>query len=123
MALGTDALLQPWDHLDMYGYPPISILRQVLNKLKQSEGARLTLIAPCWPQKEWFPDLLGMLVDSPRILPARSDLLRQPHFHRFHLNLQALHLHAWRLSSVTRDIEAFRGGRPLASLLLGAVPL
>ena len=32
-------------------------------------------------------------------LPKRRDLLRQPHFHRFHDNLPLLRLAAWRLSS------------------------
>ena len=34
-------------------------------------------------------------------LPKRRDLLRQPHFHRFHDNLPLLRLAAWRLSSVS----------------------
>ena len=32
-------------------------------------------------------------------LSSRKDLLRQPHFHRFHQNLPMLQLTAWRLSS------------------------
>ena len=32
-------------------------------------------------------------------LPRSKDLLRQPHFHRFHLGVSRLSLHAWRLSS------------------------
>ena len=58
-----------------------------------------TLIAPFWPQREWFPDLLELLSDVPITLSSRKDLLRQPHFHRFHQNLPMLQLTAWRLSS------------------------
>ena len=123
MALGTDAFLQPWDYLEMYAYPPINIIRRVLNKLRQSTEARMTLIAPLWPQKEWFPDLLDLLADPPKILPCRRDLLSQPHFHRYHRNLHALALVGWRLSSVLREREAFRQGRPLPSLLQLATPL
>ena len=54
---------------------------------------------PFWPEMEWFPDLLESLVDPPLRLPERRDLLIQPHFHRFHLGLQSLRLHAWRLSN------------------------
>ena len=54
---------------------------------------------PFWPQREWFPDLLELLSDIPKELPKRRDLLRQPHFHRFHENLPMLRLTAWRLSS------------------------
>ena len=60
---------------------------------------RSHLIAPFWPQREWFPDLLELLSDIPIELPKRRDLLRQPHFHRFHENLPMLRLTAWRLSS------------------------
>ena len=96
---GTDALLQPWDDLQAYASPPIAIIRRVLLKLRSSKNCELTLIAPFWPQRDWFPDLLELLSDVPVTLSSRRDLLRQPHFHRFHLNLPMLQLTAWRLSS------------------------
>ena len=96
---GMDALLQPWDNLQAYAFPPIAIIRRVLVKLKSSKNCELTLIAPFWLQREWFPDLLELLSDVPITLSSRKDLLRQPHFHRFHQNLPMLQLTAWRLSS------------------------
>ena len=98
-AAGTDALLQPWDNLRAYAFPPIAIIRRVLIKLRSLKNCELTLIAPFWPQREWFPDLLELLSDVPITLSSRKDLLRQPHFHRFHQNLLMLQLTAWRLSS------------------------
>ena len=98
-AAGTDALLQPWDNLQAYAFLPIAIIRRVLVKLRSSRNCELTLIAPFWPQREWFPDLLELLSDVPIALSSRKDLLRQPHFHRFHQNLPMLQLTAWRLSS------------------------
>ena len=98
-AAGTDALLQPWDNLQAYAFPPIAIIRRVLVKLRSSKNCELALIAPFWPQREWFPDLLELLSDVPITLSSRKDLLRQPHFHRFHQNLPMLQLTAWRLSS------------------------
>ena len=98
-AAGTDALLQPWDDLQAYAFPPIAIIRRVLVKLRSSRNCELTIIAPFWPQREWFPDLLELLSDVPITLSSRKDLLRQPHFHRFHQNLPMLQLTAWRLSS------------------------
>ena len=38
-------------------------------------------------------------MEPPVSLPFRRDLLRQPHFHRFHLQLHVLQLHGWRLWS------------------------
>ena len=98
-AAGTDAFLQPWDDLQAYAFPPIAIIRRVLLKLRSSKNYELTLIAPFWPQRDWFPDLLELLSDVPITLSDRRDLLRQPHFHRFHQNLPMLRLTAWRLSS------------------------
>ena len=98
-AAGTDALLQPWDDLQAYAFPPIAIIRRVLLKLRSSKNCELTLIAPFWPQRDWFPDLLELLSDVPITLSDRRDLLRQPHFHRFHQNLPMLRLTALRLSS------------------------
>ena len=98
-AAGMDALLQPWDNLQAYAFPPIAIIRRVLVKLRSSRNCELTLITPFWPQREWFPDLLELLSDVPITLSGRKDLLRQPHFHRFHQNLPMLQLTAWRLSS------------------------
>ena len=55
-----------------------------------------------------FPDLLELLSDIPIELPKRQDLLRQPHFHRFHENLQMLRLMAWRLSNDSHTKQAPR---------------
>ena len=50
-AMGTDSLLQSWDHLQAYAFPPWAvILPQVIHKLRSSSRAVLTLIAPYWPQ-------------------------------------------------------------------------
>ena len=115
---GTDALLQPWDDLQAYAFPPIAIIRRVLLKLRSSKNCELTLIAPFWPQRDWFPDLLELLSDVPVTLSSRRDLLRQPHLHRFHLNLPMLQLTAWRLSSdsLVRPVSLLRWLDSLSSV-------
>lgn len=100
-AIATDAFLYNWDDQDLYAFPPFPLIRKVLNKLRASRNTRLILIAPYWPQKEWFPDLLEASTEPPRHLPLRRDLLRQPHTHRFHLGLRGLRLTGWRLSSAS----------------------
>ena len=89
-ALGTDVLLQSWNGWQAYAFPPWSLIPAVLKKLQSSSGVLLTIIAPYWPQRPWFPDLLDLVVDGPVALPQSRDLLRQPHFHRFHLGVQAV---------------------------------
>ena len=97
---GTDAMmLQSWDGLQAYAFPPFGLISRVLAEVQQPQGLELTLVAPFWPQHPWFPDLLELLVAVPFTLPRRRDLLRQPHFHHYHQNLPMLQLTAWRISS------------------------
>ena len=103
MAAGTDAMLQSWDSLQAYAFPPFAMISQVLAKVRASQSLELTLIAPFWPQHPWFPELLIL---PPLPLLSRWDLLRQPHVRRFHQNLSMLHLHAWRLSGGSREPPA-----------------
>ena len=67
-ALGTDAL-QNCDGWQAYAFPPWSLIPAVLKKLRSSSGVLLTIIAPYWPQRPWFPDLLDLMVDGPVALP------------------------------------------------------
>ena len=106
MSAGTDAMLQSWDGMEVYAFPPFAMIQQVLLKLRQCKRVSMTLIAPFWPQRSWFPDLLDLLVEVPFALPQRRDLLRQPHFHRHHRNLRVLSLAAWRLCSEPPAIKA-----------------
>ena len=108
MAAGTDAMLQSWDSLQAYAFPPFAMISQVLAKVRSFQSLELTLIAPLWPQRPWFPELLIL---PPLPLPSRWDLLCQPHVRRFHQNLSMLRFHAWRLSGDSRE--------PPASLVVG----
>ena len=102
-ALGTDALLQNWDGYQVYALPPWSLIPLVVKKLRSSSGVLMTLIASFWPHRPWYPELLDLVVDGPVPLPLSCDLLRQPHFHRHHLGISRLSLHAWRDSSDLPD--------------------
>ena len=68
----------------------------------------MTLIAPLWPEKDWFADLLLLLTQPLVVLLWWDQLLWQPHFNRFHNSVHALNLHTWRLSRVSADSRAFR---------------
>ena len=48
-------------HLQAYAFPPIAIIRRVALNLRASHNCDLTMIAPFWPQRDWFPDLLDLL--------------------------------------------------------------
>ena len=109
-SVGTDAVMQSWDGLQAYAFPPFGLLHRVLSKVRQSGGLEFTLVAPFWLQQPWFPNLLELLVAVPVLLPQRRDLLRQPHIHRFHQNLHVLRLTAFRISSDPQDFRIHFGG-------------
>ena len=94
-ACGVDALVAPWQHFRLlYVFPPIPLLPKLLRRIAL-EGIPAILIAPDWPRRSWFADVVRMLADAPWPLPDREDLLSQgPLFHR---NLRSLRLTAWLL--------------------------
>lgn len=97
LAWRIDALSFSWDGLWMFLFPPVPLLMEVLQRISFSQCDAI-LIAPAWPTQGWFTLLLELCVDHPRELPLMRSLLRQPGTGTFHLNLEMLHLHAWRLS-------------------------
>ena len=62
--IATDAFLYNWDYQDLYAFPPLPLIRKVLNKLWAWRNTRFILIAPFWPQ-EWFPDVLQASIELP----------------------------------------------------------
>ena len=109
-AVFEDAFRHPWDDLDLYAFPPFALVGRVIARVQQSSLVAMTLVAPLWPEKEWFADLLLLLTQPPLVLPCWDRLLRQPHCDLFHQGAHALNLHAWRLSSDTTESRAFREG-------------
>ena len=109
-AIFEDAFHHPWDDLDLYAFPPFPLVGRVIARVRKLSRVAMTPVAPLWPEKEWFADLLLLLTQPPLALPWWDNLLRQPHCNLFHQGVHELNLHAWRLSSVTSESQAFREG-------------
>ena len=107
-AVFEDAFRHPWNDLDLYAFPLFALVGRVIAHVQESSRVAMTLVAPLWPEKEWFADLLLLLTQPPLALPCWAKLLRQPHCSLFHQGVHALNLHAWRLSSDTTESRAFR---------------
>ncbi len=71
--LGLDAMVQMWPRLRLYAFPPIALLPGFLERLRQDEVC-LLLVAPYWPGRTWFADLVGLLEDSPWEISTLRDL-------------------------------------------------
>ena len=97
LAIAVDALNIPWENLDAYAFPPVAILGKVVEKLLNSPGNRIILIAPGWPNMPWFWDLVDMSSQIPLSLPNVPHLLTQPFNQIPHRNLTNLNLHSWLL--------------------------
>ena len=107
-AVFEDAFRHLWDDLDLYAFPHFPLVGRVIARVRGSSLLAMTLVAPLWPEKEWFADLL-LLTQPPLDLPWWDSLLQQPHCNLFHQGVHALNHHA-RLSSFTLESRAFREG-------------
>ena len=95
-----------WNHLHAYAFPPFILIPAVLEKIRQHQ-CRIVLIAPFWPQQQWFSELLLLLVSAPIRLPLIPRLLTQSKGRFVHQNLPILDLHAWELSNNQSEIRNF----------------
>ncbi|XP_058020134.1 uncharacterized protein LOC131188700 isoform X1 [Ahaetulla prasina] len=94
-AEGVNALRLPWPRGLLYAFPPMAILPRVIGRILQTR-AQVILVAPYWPRRPWFVDLVRLSVAAPwRIPPDRVSLSQGP---VHHLGPQWLHLTAWLLS-------------------------
>lgn len=94
-ALAVDALITPWTGFQLlYLFPPLPLLPRVLKRVKL-EGVPAILVAPDWPRRAWYADLVNLLADAPWPLPLRDDLLSQGPI--LHPALPQLRLTAWLL--------------------------
>ena len=96
-AWAVDALSLSWDNLDVYAFPPVSLLNQVTSKVMDQGCRMMIMIAPGWPNMPWFWDLVNLSIQVPFKLPLQRDLVTQPFNGLLHRNLSNLNLHAWLL--------------------------
>ncbi|XP_058049297.1 uncharacterized protein LOC131203279 [Ahaetulla prasina] len=97
-AEGIDALRSPWPPGLLYAFPPIPTIPKVIRKMLR-EQAELILLAPHWPRRPWFADLVALSVVPPWKLPQTKISLSQGQL--THPDPQWFKLTAWRLSGVS----------------------
>ncbi len=95
--LGTDALAHSWPRaLRKYAFPPVSLLAQTLCKLREDEE-QVLLVAPHWPTRTWFPELISFATAPPWRISLRKDLLSQGLGTIWHPRPDLWNLHVWLL--------------------------
>ena len=100
-AWAVDALSLPWEGLDIYAFPLVSLLGLVVSKLVDHGCCKMILIAPGWPNMPWFWDLVSLSVQVPYQLPLCRNLVSQPFNGLLHRNLSNLNLHVWFLEPLS----------------------
>ena len=100
--LGTDALAHSWPRgLRKYAFPPVSLLAQTLCKVREDEE-QVLLVAPYWPNRTWFPELVLLATAPPWPIPLREDLLSQRRGTLWHPRPDLWKLHVWSLDGTRR---------------------
>lgn len=92
--------------MNTYTFPPFNLVGLVLAQMRQ-HLCTILVIAPLWPRRPWFPQLLDLVFDVPQSIPPRQNLLRQPRSLQIYQGPERLHLHAWMLSGDSLLREAF----------------
>jgi hypothetical protein len=105
----TDAFSLNWKYIKGYAFPPFNLIGNCIRKMRQDQS-QLTIVCPYWPNQPWFPLLLETIVDIPRVLPYRKDLLIDVNgeTHPLLTTNALLCLIAWRLSGIASEANDFR---------------
>ena len=107
-ALTTNAFSLNWNEFFAYIFPPFSMILRCVDKIRRDK-ANAVVICPVWPTQPWFPVLLEMTSDVPRLLPHSATLLTSPTDESHPLiQTRVLKLAAWRLSGEAFRSKAFR---------------
>jgi hypothetical protein len=114
-SFGVDSFLQSWDIWNGFANPPFALIGRVLHKVRQ-EKATITLIAPWWPSRPWFPDLTAMAIDWPLLIDDEIWLTSAAG--TTSTKERNWRLAAWKISGKILEVEEFRARRANSLLRL-----
>ena len=58
-----------WENHFFYAFPPFSLIPRCLQKIEM-EKAEGIMIVPLWPTQPWYSQLLHLIIEAPKTLPA-----------------------------------------------------
>ena len=68
-------LSQDWSQIWGYTFPPFSLVGRCLSQVQEQDTQYLCLVAPVWETPPWYPLLLHLSVDFPRLFPTDPRVL------------------------------------------------
>ena len=92
--LGLDAMAHDWPKGLLYAFPPLSLIYQVLDKVRL-QGLSLLLVGPGW--WTWRSEIASLLYDHPWRLPPVRNLVSQANGDILHPGPVGLDLWVWPL--------------------------
>ena len=95
--LGHDALAHPWPKSGSYAFPPFALIPCVLERVR-SQRLQMVLVAPMWPTRIWYADLVALAQGPAWVLPLCKDLLSQAGGAILHPHPERCKLAVWSLS-------------------------
>lgn len=109
----VDAFSKSWKGDYFYAFPPFSLIHKCLNKI-EAEQAEGLLVVPAWPTETWYPRVLQLLVQEPKLMlwTAGLELVVHPSDHKAHSMKGKLKLMACPLSGDTMKSEVFQSMLP-----------
>ncbi len=69
-----DALAHEWPNLLLYLLPLITLIPQVIRRIKE-RGHKVLLVASLWKNQPWLSELTQLLIAATWLIPLRRDLL------------------------------------------------
>lgn len=77
-ATAVDAFSILWDRMPFYAFPSFSLIPRCLQKITADKAEAVTIV-PMWPTQTYYPRIMSMLIEPPRLLLRKENLLRLPH--------------------------------------------
>lgn len=68
LAQATDAFLQEWGKSKGFANPPWCLIGRTLAQIRNQRVHEVILITPLWKTQPWYPTVLGMVIDHPRLI-------------------------------------------------------
>ena len=96
------ALAHVWPRRPLYAFPPVSLLPQVIERIRE-EGCSVLLVAPFWKNQPWFPAVMQLASTAPWPVPVRRDLLSQARGSIWHPHPELWSLHVWAINGYMLD--------------------
>ena len=66
-AMFVDAFIIPWTGEYFYAFPPFSLIHKCLKKI-DAEKAEGVLVVPAWTTQTWYPRVLQVLTQAPKLM-------------------------------------------------------